>query len=51
MGNLGSGELLLIVLVVVLIFSSSKLPGLGDALGRGVRNCRHPSRHPGDGKP
>ena len=43
MGNLGFGELLLILIVVLLIFSSSKLPGLGDAIGRGLgRTPRDP---------
>lgn len=34
MGNLRTGELLLIFLVLLLIFSSSQLPALGDAIGR-----------------
>ena len=38
MGNLGFGELLLIFLVVLLVFGASKVPQLGDALGRGIRN-------------
>jgi sec-independent protein translocase protein TatA len=40
MGNLGFGELLLIFLVVLLVFGSSKVPQLGDALGRGIRNFK-----------
>lgn len=44
MGNLGFGELLLILIVVVLIFGSSKLPALGDAIGRGIRNFKRSSR-------
>lgn len=48
MGNIGSGELLLILVVVLLIFGSSKLPQLGDALGRGIRNFR---RATGDAPP
>jgi Sec-independent protein translocase protein TatA len=44
MANLGTGELLLIFLVVALIFSSSKLPALGDAVGRVLRNHRAPPR-------
>ncbi len=38
--NLGFGELLLIFIVILLIFGSSKLPALGDALGRGIRNFK-----------
>jgi TatA/E family protein of Tat protein translocase len=40
MGNLGFGELLILLAVILLIFGSSKLPQLGDALGRAVRNVR-----------
>jgi sec-independent protein translocase protein TatA len=40
MGNLGFGELLLIFLVVLLVFGASKVPQLGDALGRGIRNFK-----------
>lgn len=48
MGNLGSGELLILLTVILLIFSSSKLPQLGDALGRGVRSVRGAKLPPRD---
>jgi len=38
--NLGFGELLLIFIVILLIFGSSKLPALGDALGKGIKNFK-----------
>jgi sec-independent protein translocase protein TatA len=38
--NLGFGELLLIFIVVILVFGSSKLPQLGDALGKAIRNFK-----------
>jgi sec-independent protein translocase protein TatA len=38
--NLGFGELVLIFVVILLIFGSSKLPQLGDALGKSIRNFR-----------
>ncbi len=38
--HLGFGELLLIFIVILLIFGSSKLPSLGDALGRGIKNFK-----------
>jgi len=38
--HLGLGELLLIFIVILLIFGSSKLPALGDALGRGIKNFK-----------
>ena len=40
MGNIGFGELLVIFLVLLLVFGSSKLPQLGDALGKGIRNFK-----------
>jgi len=40
MGNLGFGELLLILMVVLLVFGTSKLPQLGDALGKSIRNFK-----------
>jgi sec-independent protein translocase protein TatA len=43
MGNLGFGEILLILVVVLLVFGTSRLPALGDALGRAIRNFRKSS--------
>ncbi len=37
---LGSGELLIIVLIILLLFGATRLPQLGDALGRGIRNFK-----------
>jgi sec-independent protein translocase protein TatA len=44
--NLGFGELLLIFIVVMLVFGSSKLPALGDALGRGIKNFKRTMDEP-----
>ena len=38
--HLGLGELVLIFIVILLIFGSSKLPQLGDALGKGIKNFK-----------
>jgi sec-independent protein translocase protein TatA len=40
MFGLGAGELVLIVLVVVVVFGSTKLPQLGDGLGRAIKNFK-----------
>jgi TatA/E family protein of Tat protein translocase len=37
MVNLGPGELLLILIVLALVFGASRLPALGDAIGRALR--------------
>jgi sec-independent protein translocase protein TatA len=38
--RLGFGEILLILFVVILIFGSSKLPQLGDAFGKTIKNFK-----------
>jgi sec-independent protein translocase protein TatA len=37
---LSSSEILLVVFVAVLIFGASRLPQIGDALGRSIRNFK-----------
>lgn len=37
---LGTGEIILIFLIVMVIFGSTKLPQLGDGLGRAIRNFK-----------
>jgi sec-independent protein translocase protein TatA len=38
--HFGTGELIVILLVVLLLFGANKLPQLGDALGRGIKNFK-----------
>jgi sec-independent protein translocase protein TatA len=38
--HLGMGEMLVILVVALLIFGPNKLPQLGDALGKGIRNFK-----------
>jgi sec-independent protein translocase protein TatA len=40
MGGLGLGELVIILLIVLIIFGGGKLPAIGDALGRSIRNFK-----------
>lgn len=42
--RLGLGEILIILVVVLLIFGANKIPQLGDALGKGIRNFRKSAR-------
>ncbi len=35
--HLGVGEMLVVLVIALLIFGPSKLPQLGDALGKGIR--------------
>jgi sec-independent protein translocase protein TatA len=38
--RLGTGELLVILAIVVLIFGVNKIPQLGKGLGEGIRNFK-----------
>ena len=40
MPNLGTGELIVILVIVVLIFGVNKIPQLGKGLGEGIRNFK-----------
>jgi sec-independent protein translocase protein TatA len=46
MPGLGAPELLIILVIVLLIFGAGKLPQIGNALGRSIREFRETS----DGK-
>jgi sec-independent protein translocase protein TatA len=39
-GTLGAPEVLLILIVFVLIFGTSRLPQLGKGIGEGIRNFK-----------
>lgn len=41
--RLGFGEILLILAIALLVFGPSKLPQLGEALGKGIRNFKRTS--------
>jgi sec-independent protein translocase protein TatA len=40
MGSLGMGELVVILLIVLLVFGASRLPQLGESLGKAVRGLK-----------
>jgi sec-independent protein translocase protein TatA len=39
----GMGELVIILLIVLVVFGANKLPGIGEALGRSIRNFKKSS--------
>ncbi|MDD5772550.1 MAG: twin-arginine translocase TatA/TatE family subunit [bacterium] len=39
-GNLGIGELIIILVIALIIFGPGKLPEVGKALGKGVNNFK-----------
>lgn len=43
MFGLGLGELVIIMLIVLVVFGAGKLPQVGDALGRSIRNFKKAS--------
>lgn len=40
MPNIGMGELVVILLIVVLVFGASRLPQLGDSIGKAIKNFK-----------
>ena len=43
-GGLGTTELIIILVIVLVIFGAGKLPEVGGALGKGIRNFRRASK-------
>lgn len=43
-GNIGTGEILLILLIVLIFFGAKKIPDLAQGLGKGVREFRKAMR-------
>lgn len=41
----GMGELVVILLIVLVVFGANKLPGIGDALGRSIKNFKRASNN------
>jgi sec-independent protein translocase protein TatA len=44
MPGLGFSELILILVIVLIIFGAGKLPQIGDALGRSIKNFKRASQ-------
>ncbi len=43
--RLGFGEIVIILIIALLVFGPTKLPQLGEALGKGIRNFKKASEH------
>ncbi len=48
LGPIGPTEIILILLVVLVIFGSKKLPEIGQGLGRAIRNFRRATSEPAE---
>ncbi len=43
-GGLGTTELIIVLVIVLVIFGAGKLPEVGGALGKGIRNFRRATK-------
>jgi len=43
-GNMGAGEMIFVMLVLLLVFGAKKLPELGSGLGKGIREFKRSMR-------
>jgi len=50
MGRIGAVEIFFIVLIVILLFGAKKLPEIGKALGKAIREFRKEGSHDPDMK-
>jgi sec-independent protein translocase protein TatA len=48
MFGIGMPELLIILVIILIIFGAGKLPEIGGALGRGIRNFKKAAREPNE---
>lgn len=46
MFGIGMPELLIILVIILIIFGAGKLPEIGGAIGKGIRNFKKASREP-----
>ena len=44
MGRLGFGEIIFVVVVIVLLFGAKRLPEIGNALGKAIREFKKASK-------
>jgi sec-independent protein translocase protein TatA len=48
MFGIGMPELLVILVIILIIFGAGKLPEIGNALGKGIKNFKKATREPED---
>lgn len=44
LGNVGPTELIIVLVIVLIIFGAGKLPEIGTALGKGIKNFKKTTR-------
>jgi sec-independent protein translocase protein TatA len=50
-GSLGFGEIMVVLLILVFIFGTSRIPELGKGLGEGIKNFKKAVKGEEDKKP
>ena len=51
MGRIGMGELIIIFVIILLLFGTKRLPEIGSALGKAIREFKNSAKDlQGDGK-
>ena len=46
LGGVGPTELIIILFIVLILFGAGKLPEIGGALGKGIKNFKKASKEP-----
>jgi sec-independent protein translocase protein TatA len=46
LGGMGPMELIIVLFIVLILFGAGKLPEIGGALGKGIRNFKKATREP-----
>jgi sec-independent protein translocase protein TatA len=46
LGGIGPTELVILLVIILIIFGAGKLPEIGGALGKGIKNFKKASREP-----
>ena len=50
LGGIGMSELIIILVIVLVIFGAGKLPEVGSALGKGIKNFRDATKKEDESK-
>jgi len=48
LGGVGPTELVIILFIILVIFGAGKLPEIGGALGKGIKNFKKATREPAE---
>ena len=46
LGGIGPTELVILLVIILIIFGAGKLPEIGGALGKGIKNFKKASKEP-----